>query len=84
MISVPAYEKLRITTAEPLRIQGHAGYEVRAEARDPASGEAISLVQWMRFPPGGGFLRMLGIVRTAEWASTFPRFRAIRDGVTLR
>jgi hypothetical protein len=41
------------------------------------------MVQWVRFPPGG-YIRMVGVARADQWRDAFRRFRAIRDGITLR
>ena len=74
--------ELRITSADEMRIGGRAGFEIRGSAKDPA-GNAVSVVQWVRFT-GGGFMRIVGVSPTARWDAVFNRFRALRDGVELR
>jgi len=62
-----------------LRVSGLQGYEIRAQARG-IDGEAVTLVQWVRFG-SGGFLRVVGVTSKENWDALFTRFRAIRDGV---
>jgi hypothetical protein len=80
---VQGYRDLRITSSEPMRIAGLTGHEVRAEARHEASGTEVSLVQWVRFGPGG-YLRVVGVVQKSDWPQAFARFRSVRDGVQPR
>jgi hypothetical protein len=70
---------LVVTLAEPMRIDGRPGYEVRATATG-FDGKQLALVQWLRFG-GGGFLRIIGAVHKENWDQFFPRFRAVRDGI---
>jgi hypothetical protein len=70
---------LVVTMAEPMRIDGRPGYEVRATATG-FDGKPLALVQWLRFG-GGGFLRIIGAVPKENWDQFFPRFRAVRDGI---
>jgi len=70
-----------VTLAEPIRIDGWPGYEVRATATG-FDGKPLALVQWLRFG-GGGFLRIIGAVHKDDWDRLFPRFRAVRDGIDL-
>lgn len=70
---------IAITSGESMRINGAAGSELRATAKD-ASNAPITMVQWLRFG-SGGFMRIVGISPTAEWDAMFPRFRAVRDGI---
>ncbi len=74
---------LKMTSAEPMRINGQQGHEIRAEATG-AQGEPIALVQWLRFGGAGGFLRIVAVARRQEWSAEFNRFRALRDGVAFR
>jgi hypothetical protein len=73
---------LAVQSAEAMRIIGGPGYEVRATAKG-LNGDAISLVQWLRFG-AGGYLRVIGVSRKNAWDVMFRRFRAVRDGVDLR
>lgn len=70
---------LVVTLAEPMRIDGRPGFEVRATATG-FDGKPVALVQWLRFS-GGGFLRIIGAVPKENWDQFFPRFRAVRDGI---
>jgi hypothetical protein len=83
MSNTPGFKEMRITSAEPLRVGGQPGYEVRAEAKNAKTGDPVSMVQWLRFG-SGGFLRMVGVAPKEAWPEAFPRFRAVRDGVTPR
>ena len=80
MFAVPQGLNGRITGAEAMRIGGQPGFEIQAEATDPKSGALFTVVQWLRFGPGG-YLRVVGIAKKEAWPQMFPRFRAIRDGV---
>jgi hypothetical protein len=73
---------LVITSAEPMRIGGWPGNEIKAQGKG-MDGAPINLVQWLRFG-AGGFLRIVGIARKDEWDRMFTRFRAVRDGIDLR
>lgn len=73
---------LSIKSAEPMRINRAAGYEIRAEGKDP-SGKPVSMVQWLRFG-SGGFLRIVGAGPANEWDQIFGRFRTVRDAIEMR
>jgi hypothetical protein len=73
---------LTMTVADPMRIGGAQGFEIRAQAIG-VDGDPISLVQWVRFG-SGGFLRIVGVSSKKEWDALFPRFRAVRDGIEMR
>jgi hypothetical protein len=73
---------ITVTLAEPIRIGGRPGYEVRANAVGP-DRKPLALVQWLRFG-GGAFLRVIGVVHKENWDQWFPRFRQVRDGVDWR
>lgn len=70
---------LSVQSAEAMRIGGGPGYEIRATAKG-IDGRTLSLVQWMRFG-SGGFMRIIGVAPTDQWADLFTRFRAVRDGI---
>jgi hypothetical protein len=73
---------MKIQLAEPQRINGGAGYEIRAQAT-AVRGDPVALVQWVRFG-GTGFLRIIGVTARPNWDAMFTRFRAVRDGVEFR
>jgi len=79
--SAPVRE-LALTSGESMRIGGAPGYELRAQGKDPR-GNAIALVQWLRFGTSG-FVRIVGVAHKDEWDKVFDRFRAVRDGVEVR
>ena len=71
----------KVTSAESLRLDNSPVFEVRADAKGP-DGVPLALVQWLRFE-GSAFVRIVGVVRKQDWNTLFPRFRAVRDGVSL-
>ncbi|HWM83393.1 MAG TPA: hypothetical protein VNQ56_15135 [Pseudolabrys sp.] len=75
--------ELRIVSAETIRLKNQPTFEVRAEARDPASDTALSAIQWMRFSQTG-YLRIVAAGPKDDWADIYPRFRAVRDGLQPR
>lgn len=83
LLTASPLRDLKMTSAEPMRINGGQGHEIRAEAVGP-DGAPIALVQWLRFGGGGGFLRIVAVARRQDWDAVFNRFRALRDGVTFR
>ena len=83
MSGLPPFKELRITNAEPMRVGGQPGHEVRAQAKDPQTGADVEIVQWLRFGTGA-YLRILGFGPKDKWIDTFTRFRAIRDGLEPR
>src|SRR6476646_5309637 len=73
---------LTMQSAEPMRINGAQGHEIRAQGKGPA-GEPVSLVHWLRFGTGG-YLRVLGVSPADKWDLSFGRFRTVRDGIDMR
>lgn len=72
---------IRLERAEPLRIDQSPGFEIMANAVDAQTGTPVKVVQWLRFGTTG-HLRMVGISKLDAFTEVYPRFRAIRDGVT--
>jgi hypothetical protein len=81
MQSAPVRE-LTLQSAEPMRIGGAPGYEIRAQGKGPA-GDPVLMVQWLRFG-AGGYLRIIGVSPADKWDQAFGRFRTIRDGIEAR
>jgi hypothetical protein len=73
---------VNVTVADPMRIGGLPGFEIRAQALG-ISGQPVNLVQWVRFG-SGGFLRVVGVAGNEAWDALFTRFRAVRDGVEFK
>jgi hypothetical protein len=73
---------VHIVGNDMLRLGGGAlaTHELQAEAKEAFSDTPMKLVQWVRFG-SGSFIRMLGVARADQWATAFPHFRAVRDGV---
>ncbi|MGE3147911.1 MAG: hypothetical protein AB7K04_02480 [Pseudorhodoplanes sp.] len=82
MLSISGFKEMRLTSAEPMRLGGQPGYEVRADARN-ANGQPVTMAMWMRFG-AGGYMQWLGVAPKDGWPQAFPRFRAVRDGVVPR
>jgi hypothetical protein len=74
--------ELRLQSAEPMRINGAPGHEIRAQGKGPR-GDMVSLVQWLRFGTGG-FLRIIGVSPPDKWDESFGRFRTVRDAIDTR
>ena len=81
MAGVPGVKDMRIQRMEPMRIAGQPGFEVVVEGKDVKTDIDLTAVQWLRFGMSSS-LRMLAIARKDAWSTMFPRFRAIRDGLT--
>jgi hypothetical protein len=80
---LPPLKDVRITSAEPMRLGGQQGHEMRATGKDPSTGAEIVIVQWLRFG-SSGFMRIVGFAPKQDWTKSFMRFRAVRDGVGPR
>ncbi len=81
--AIPGMHSGRITMSEPVRIDGMAGYETRLDATSGRDDTPVTLVQWLRFF-GGNTMRIIGSAPRDRWATAFPRFRAVRDGIQPR
>lgn len=82
--SIPGLRETKLTMSEPIRIDGAPGYETRLEAVSGKDNTPVTVVQWMRFSGAGGVLRIIASAPTSDWATAFPRFRAVRDGIQPR
>jgi len=82
LLTTAPLRDLSIQLAEPMRIGGQPGYEIRAQASTLA-GRPILLVQWVRFG-SSGFLRVVAVAPKDDWDTLFTRFRALRDGIDTR
>ncbi|HXX25364.1 MAG TPA: hypothetical protein VEJ40_01760 [Pseudolabrys sp.] len=79
LLSTAPLRNIAVTFAEPQRINGYPGFEIRATATG-LDGKPLMLVQWLRFA-GAGFIRTVGVVHKEDWDKLFPRFREVRDGI---
>ena len=80
---LPPLKDVRITSAEPMRLGGLQGHEMRAVGKDPITGAEVDIVQWLRFG-SSGFLRVIGFAPKDGWTQTFMRFRTVRDSIAPR
>jgi hypothetical protein len=81
--TIPGVRDARITMSDPMRIDGMPGYETRIDATSGKDNTAVTVVQWLRFG-GPTALRIIGSAPREEWTKAFPRFRAVRDGISQR
>ncbi len=82
--TIPGLRDARITSSEPIRIDGTPAFETRIDATGGKSDTPITVVQWLRFGNAGATLRIIGVAPREEWPKAFPRFRAVRDGIGPR
>jgi hypothetical protein len=81
--AIPNLKDVRINSSEGLRLGRQQGHQIMARGRDGASGDEITIVQWLRFG-GGVYLHFIGVARTPEWTKAYARFRQVRDGIDTR
>src|SRR5262249_36426401 len=74
------FDQFHVVQSGPIRFGPQQGHELIAEGKDPKNGVDLSFVQWLRFG-SSGYVRMLGIARRDAWLESFPRMRALRDGI---
>jgi len=82
--TLPGLREIRITSSEPLRIEGLAGYETRLEAVTGRNNTPVRIVQWLRFSNSPATLRIVAGAKRDDWQPAFVRFRAVRDGIGPR
>lgn len=82
--TIPGLREARITMSEPMRIDGAPGYETRINAVSGKNNTPVTVVQWLRFGGTSTALRIVGSSSQEEWPKAFPRFRAVRDGISPR
>lgn len=82
--SLPGLREARITSSEPLRIDGTPGYETRIDAVTGKDNTPVTVVQWLRFGSGNSTLRIVAGAKRTEWIAALSRFRAVRDGIQPR
>ena len=80
---VPNLKDIRINSSETLRIGGAQGHQIMARGRDGATGDEITIVQWLRFG-GRAYLHLVGVAKSDGWTQAYARFRQVRDGIELR
>lgn len=80
--TIPGLRNARITSNEPIRIDGTTGFETRIESvgQDDAP---LRIIQWLRFG-SGTTLRIVASASEEQWKQAFPRFRKVRDGIGPR
>jgi hypothetical protein len=81
--TIPGLRNARITSNEPMRIEGTPGFETRIDAVAGKNDTPVTVVQWLRFGSGSS-LRIIASATREEWPKAFPRFRTVRDGIDPR
>jgi hypothetical protein len=81
--SIAGISDVRLTMAEPLRVNGQSGYQMMAQAKDAQTGTPIMVAQWLRFG-GGAFLQMVGMAPADGWTEALARLRTVRDSIQAR
>lgn len=82
--TIPGLREARITSSEPMRIDGTPGFETRVDALFGKADTPVTVVQWLRFGQSNATLRIVAAAKREDWTSAFPRFRAVRDGIEPR
>jgi hypothetical protein len=82
MLGRTPLKELTLQSADDMRIGGSPGFEIRGKAQS-LQDTPVSMVQWVRFM-GGGYIRIVGVSPNTKWDEMFGRFRAVRDGITIR
>ena len=80
---IPGVRDWKITMSEPIRIDGQPAFETRLDATSGKDNTPVTVVQWLRFG-GPNMLRIIGSAPRDKWLDSFPRFRAVRDGIQPR
>jgi hypothetical protein len=78
----PNMKDIRINSSETLRIGGQQGHQIMARGKDGATGDEVTIVQWVRFG-GSAYLHMIGVAKSDAWTQAYSRFRQVRDGIDL-
>lgn len=82
--TIPNLREAHITMSEPIRINGSPGFETRIDATNSQTKAPVTVVQWLVFGSGTTAMRLIGSTPRDGWATVFPRFRAVRDGIRPR
>lgn len=80
-LQIPGVRESRVTMSEPIRINGQPGFETRIDGISGKDKTPVTVVQWIRFAPGGASLRIIASAPRDQWSDAFTRFRAVRDGI---
>ena len=81
--TIPGVRDARLTMSEPIRIEGMPGSETRIDATSGKDNTPVTVVQWLKFGSQNS-LRIIGSAPREQWPKSFPRFRAVRDGIVPR
>jgi hypothetical protein len=81
--AIPGIREAKLTMSEPIRIDSSPGYETRLDGVSGKDNTPVTVVQWLRFG-SPAVMRIIGSAPRDQWEKSFPRFRAVRDGIQQR
>jgi hypothetical protein len=81
LMGISGFKDIKFVNAEMLRLNGQQIHEIVADANDVKSGADLKLVQWIRFG-NTAYVQIVAIAPRDAWLQDFPRFRAVRDGIS--
>jgi hypothetical protein len=81
LFGISGFSDVKPTNAEMLRLNGQQIYEILADAKDAKAGADLKVVQWIRFGTSA-YIQIVAMAPQAAWTQEFPRFRAVRDGIS--
>jgi len=83
LLGISGFKDVKFINTEMLRLNGQQIHEIVADANDTKSGADLKLVQWVRFG-NSGYVQIVAIAPRDGWQQAFPRFRAVRDGISIK
>ena len=83
LLSSAPLRDLTVQSAEPMRIGGGQGYEIRAKANGPRRRCRLPWCNGCVSAPAA-FCALSASASPDDWDTLFTRFRAVRDGIELR
>jgi hypothetical protein len=82
LFSAPSLREIVVERADSFRQRGSDWHEMVARAKDLDTDEDVVVTQVVRFAPNG-YVRLVGIARTADRSELLPRFRRAADSVEV-
>ena len=81
LFGIAGFKDVKFVNSEMLRLNGQQTHEIVADANDTKSGANLKVVQWIRFG-NSAYVQIVAIAPKDGWLQAFPRFRAVRDGLS--
>jgi hypothetical protein len=82
LFSAPSLREIVVERADSFRQRGSDWHEMVARAKDLDTDEDVVVTQVVGFAPNG-YVRLVGIARTADRSELLPRFRRAADSVEV-